>query len=163
MELQLSHKAVAEVRRGTFGSYVAVGKRQGENKCWVFISSQAWQNLTQTIPKVTELLTQDLDKEEEIVLTKRVKLTVVCFKGKYYIGLHSTDLSGNRVKGLNLDMDEWTGLVTNVYGIEQNMKTNRKRTAAEQEEAEVKKVKTGEKQQTEKNNKTISVAECKPI
>ena len=112
MEFQLSQQTVTVVKNGQFGPYVAVGRRKEKATRWVFLSTQAWTELTNNIDKVTAMVKQGLDKEETIVLTKRVKLTASCFKDRYYIGIHSTDRNGQRIKGhgMNLNMDEWSQL-----------------------------------------------------
>ena len=153
MEAQLSQQTVLEVRHGKYGPYVALGRIQEKSKRWVFLSARAWDVLTKNIDNVNNITKQDLDKEETIILTQRVKLTVSCYKDKYYIGVHSTDQSGERVqgRGMNLNMDEWEQMMQQKINIEESM-NSRKRRAGEQEEIEAKKAKK-EEQQTAKTIK----------
>lgn len=123
--MELSQQTLLEVRPGKFGSpYIALGRIQEKSKRWVFVSSNAWRTLTQHIPEVTTILQQKVDKEKSIKLTERLVLTISKFQEKYYVGVHSTDSQGQRLRGrgLNMNVDEWQKLTNNVQDINQRMK-----------------------------------------
>ena len=179
--LQLSEKTLVEVRPGQYGSpYVALGRIQGKSTRWVFLSSTAWQMLSSLIPEVAYVLGQGLDDEMRFHLNGRVLLAVSKFHDKHYVGMHSTDAQGQRVRGrgINLNMDEWRDLIRNIHGInhalkEQSATTPRqKRPLVEEEIEEVKKQKTeetnksmvlSEKLTTTTHGKTISMADYQSL
>ena len=118
--IHLSEKTLVEVRPGQYGSpYVALGRIQGKSTRWVFLSSTAWQMLSSLIPEVAYVLGQGLNDEMKFHLNSRVLLAVSKFHDKYYVGMHSIDDQGQKVRGrgINLNIDEWSDLTRNVHKI----------------------------------------------
>lgn len=153
--IELSEKTLVEARPGQYGKpYIAIGRIQGKFTRWMFLSSTAWQTLATLAPQVTSIVHDGTENEIRLQLNTRVLLTICRFRDKYYVGMHSLDGEGRRVrgKGVNLDLQEWNNLFSNVANINQVMQQlsdehpqpTKRPLSADDQDAEAKRQKTQE-------------------